>query len=101
MGRITDIAMLRPMSAADFRRILDTPGMSPIDRVAAEFSVQLTVSDALKDELAQEAYASRLGCRYIYSEIRRRLNSLMFDDCGQSEYHLDTNTQVTEETYSM
>lgn len=99
MGRITDIAMLRPMDAADFRRILDTPGMSPIDKISAEFSVQLTVSDALKDELAQEAYASRLGCRYIYSEIRRRLNILMFDDCCKQQYHLDTNTQVTEETY--
>ena len=101
MGRITDIAMLRPMSAADFRRILDSPDMSPIDKLSAEYSVQIMVSDALKDELAQDAYASRLGCRYIYSELRRLLNALMFDDCAQSEYHLDTNTPVTEETYSM
>lgn len=91
MGRINDITYLTPMSADDFRHILDTPELSPINRIAAEYHINLMVSDALKDELAQQAYDSKLGCRAIYSEIKRRLNVMMFTDCNLPYYHLDTS----------
>lgn len=91
MGRINDVTYLTPMSADDFRHILDTPELSPIDRIAAEYHINLMVSDALKDELAQQAYDSKLGCRAIYSEIKRRLNVMMFTDCNLPYYHLDTS----------
>ena len=89
MGRINDVAFLDPMTAEDFRRILDTPNISPIDRIAAEYHINLTVSNSLKAQLAQQAYESKLGCRAIYSEIKRRLNIMMFQNCNQPFYELD------------
>ena len=88
-GRITDFCMLSPMTTADFRRILDEESLSPIARISKEYKVKLTVSDALKDTLAHEAYSSGLGCRTIYSNLKRRLNHEMFRDCNRREYFLD------------
>ena len=88
MGRITNIAMLRPMTTADFRTILDTPNISPIDRLSAEYGVQISVSAELKDELAEMAFTSGLGCRAVYSDLKRRLNDMMFADCTQNAYFL-------------
>ena len=88
-GRITDFCMLSPMTVADFRRILDTESLSPIARIAKEYKIEISVSDTLKDILAEKAYASGLGCRAIYSDVKRRLNALLFTDCHKTHYHLD------------
>ena len=94
MGRITNIALLRPMMTADFRTILDTPNISPIDRLAAEYGVQISVSAGLKDELAEMAFTSGLGCRAVYSDLKRRLNEMMFTDCTQKAYCLGTTAEA-------
>ena len=65
------------------RSIRDTPNLSPIDRVSAEYGVHISVSKELKDELAEMAFASGLGCRAVYSDLKRRLNDMMFVDCTQ------------------
>ena len=96
VGRITDFAYLSPITVNDFRRILDEPELSPITKVAKEYRVKVTVSDALKDILAQQAFASGLGCRSVYSELKRRLNHEMFRDCTRSEYFLDTADSITD-----
>jgi len=100
MGRINDVAFLNPMTTEDFRRILDTPELSPVTRIAEEYHINLTVSDALKDQLAHQAYESKLGCRSVYSEVKRRLNIMMFNDCTQSCYHLDTGIPAPTVTRS-
>ena len=95
IGRITDFVMLNPISASDFRRILDAPGISPIDRIADEYRIELTASAAFKDYLAEKAYSSGLGCRTIYAEIKRRLNNIMFADCYRKHYHFDAADPIT------
>ena len=95
IGRISDFAYLNPITPSDFRCILDTPELSPISKIEEEYKVKLTLTDALKNCLAEKAYASGLGCRAIYSEIKRKLNLIMFRDCDQKEYHLDIDDPIT------
>ena len=89
VGRINDIVSLKPLTADDFRRILDSPDASPICKLAKEYGVEVSVSEAYKTLLAQEAYASGLGCRAVYSALKRRLDLLLFNDCKQKKFYLN------------
>ena len=87
-GRIDDIVCLNPLSRDDFLRILDTPSMSPISRLEREYMTHITVSENLKFNLAQHAVETGLGCRAVYTVLKRMLNNAIFQDCNQSQYNL-------------
>ena len=87
-GRIDDVVCLNPLTRDDFLRILDTPSMSPINRLSHEYKTHITVSDVLKIHLAQHAVDSGLGCRAVYTVLKRMLNNSIFQNCQQSHYHL-------------
>lgn len=89
VGRINDIVSLKPLTADDFRRILDSPDASPICKLAKEYGVEVSVSETYKTLLAQEAYVSGLGCRAVYSALKRRLDMMLFNDCRQKKFYLD------------
>ena len=89
VGRINDIVSLKPLTADDFKRILDSPDVSPITKLAKQYGVEVYVSETYKTLLAEEAYLSGLGCRAVYSALKRRLDLLLFDDCKQKKFYLD------------
>lgn len=98
VGRINSFAYLNLLTVSDFRRILDTPVMSPVERISEEYGIMVTISDALKDSLAEKAYGMKLGCRSIYSELKRRLDMLIFSDCTRREFFLDVEVPDAERT---
>lgn len=87
-GRIDDIVCLNALTYEDFLRILNTPSMSPVSRLEREYMTHITVSDALKINLAQYAAETGLGCRAVYTTLKRLLNNAIFQDCQQSQYNL-------------
>lgn len=87
-GRIDDIVCLHPLSTKDFLHILNTASMSPITRLEREYMTHITVSDALKINLADYAVNSGLGCRAVYTVLKRMLNNAIFQDCNQAHYIL-------------
>ena len=54
-GRIDDVVCLNPLTKDDYLHILNTPSMSPINRLGREYMTNLTVSDLLKINLAEYA----------------------------------------------
>ena len=89
VGRINDMVSLKPLTVTDFKDILDSPTASPISRLSKEYGVEITLSEAYKTLLAQEAFESGLGCRAVYSALKRRLDMLLFNDCKKKSFFLD------------
>lgn len=89
VGRINDMVSLKPLTTNDFKDILNTPSVSPIARLAKEYGVEVSISETYKTLLAQEAYASGLGCRAVYSALKKRLDMLLFNDCKKKSFFLD------------
>ena len=89
VGRINDFVSLKPLTITDFLHILDSPDASPIVRLSKEYGIEISVSETYKTLLAQEAFESGLGCRAVYSALKRRLDMLLFNDCRQKTFYLD------------
>ena len=95
-GRVQSITQLHPMAEGDFLALLNTPETSPVDRLSDEYNIPITVSDVLKHQLCRKASESKLGVRFIRSQIQQRVDDLLYEDCTRAECHLDVSP--TEET---
>ena len=85
-GRIATIVQLREMTEDDFYAILNTKGISPVDKLADYYGVRLKLSAKTKHRLAKEAAENRMGVRFIRSQIQRKLDDELFKDCSRKEY---------------
>lgn len=85
-GRIATIVQLREMTEDDFYAILNTKGISLVDKLADYYGVRLKLSAKTKHRLAKEAAENRMGVRFIRSQIQRKLDDELFKDCSRKEY---------------
>ena len=85
-GRIATIVQLREMTEDDFYAILNTKGISPVDKLADYYGVRLKLSAKTKHRLAKEAAENRMGVRFIRSQIQRKLDDELFKGCSRKEY---------------
>ena len=94
-GRIHSITQLHPMTETEFRALLATPGMSPVDRLAREYGLRITLSESLTRDLCRQAAESRLGVRFIQSRVQEMVDNLIFQNPARTEINLDV--PATEE----
>lgn len=95
-GRVHSVTQLHPMTEEDFRAMLGTPYMSPVDRLSREYGIRITLSDNLTRDLCRQAAESRLGVRFIQSRIQERVDDLIFMDPARKEIFLDVHREETE-----
>ena len=85
-GRIGDIVQLREMTEDDFYAILNDKRISPVRKLSDYYGVKLKMSETAKHKLAKEAAENGMGVRFIHSQIQRRLDYELFENCDRKEY---------------
>lgn len=80
-GRIQKIICLNQLEADHFRRILDERTKGPVFELENEFKLRFHLSEAVKDEMAHEAYVSGLGIRGIKNQLRNYIDEAIWEDC--------------------
>ena len=85
-GRIGTIVQLNEMTEDDFYAILNAKGISPVDKIADYYGVRLKMSANAKHKLAKQAAENRMGVRFIRSQLQRKLDDELFEDCNRTEY---------------
>lgn len=87
-GRINQIVQLSPMTAEDYKKILEDDQISPLRQLERQYGVKLSLDQDTEQKLVQEAEKTRMGVRYLRSRIQQMLDAQMFQNCGQTEYTL-------------
>lgn len=87
-GRINQIVQLLPMTAEDYKAILDDEKISPLHQIECQYGIKLCLEKATEQKLVQEAEETHMGVRYLRSRIQQMLDDQMFQDCGRAEYIL-------------
>ena len=87
-GRISRVITLNPMTRDDFLNILSNDNMSPLTAIQKNQKCQLSMDESTREKLAQEALDSKMGARYLRSEIQRRLDEEIFEDPNRQEFDL-------------
>lgn len=87
-GRIGQIVQLSPMTAKDYKVILNDKRISPLHQMEEQYNIKLTLSKATEEKLVQKAEETHLGVRYLRSRIQGMLDDVMFQDAEQPEYEL-------------
>lgn len=85
-GRIGTIVQLNEMTEDDFYSILNAKGISPVDKIVDYYGVRLKMSANAKHKLAKQAAENRMGVRFIRSQLQRKLDDELFEDCNRTEY---------------
>jgi len=86
VGRICTIVQFNELTENDFYAILNSDGISPVDRLADYYGVRLKMSAKAKHKLAKDAAENGLGVRFIRSQIQKKLDDMLFEDCSRKEY---------------
>lgn len=99
MGRINQIVTLQPLTATDFLSIMNSPA-SPIEKIGIAHNVVLQVDEATRQQLAEEAARSGLGCRYIRSRLQAMLDEQMFQEPDRTRYTLSLSQEERKEEHA-
>ena len=99
MGRINQIVTLQPLTATDFLSIMNSPA-SPIEKIGIAHNVVLQVDEATRQQLAEEAARSGLGCRYIRSRLQAMLDEQMFQEPDRTRYTLSLRQEERTEEHA-
>lgn len=83
LGRINEIITLEPMSCEKALQLLSQPHISPIERLSAQYGINLQVSPEKYAELAN--MTAKFGIRGIYSELTSKINDALFEDSSIKE----------------
>lgn len=87
-GRISRVITLNPMTRDDFLNILSNDKMSPLSTIEKNQKCRLYMNESTRERLAQEALDSKMGARYLHSEIQRRLDEEIFENPNKQEFDL-------------
>lgn len=87
-GRISRVITLNTMTKDDFLSILSNDKMSPLSAIEKNQKCRLSMNESTREKLAQAALDSKMGARYLRSEIQRRLDEEIFEDPNRNEFDL-------------
>lgn len=87
-GRISRVLTLNPMTRNDFLSILSNDKMSPLSAIEKNQKCHLSMDESTREHLAQAALDSKMGARYLRSEIQRRLDEEIFENPNREEFDL-------------
>lgn len=90
-GRVNQIVTLSSITADTALEILNHPTASPIHKLEKQFSVDIIISDDMRQKLAEIASSSKFGCRMIQSRILKCLDDKMFTQPSESKYDLSNS----------
>ena len=68
------------------RELLNDKRISPVRKLSDYYGVKLKMSETAKHKLAKEAAENGMGVRFIHSQIQRRLDYELFENCDRKEY---------------
>ena len=98
-GRLSSVTLMAPMDETDFMNLMDDPHVSPAVRLAEEYHMSITLSAPLKVKLARDAVKSRLGVRYIRSELQTMIDKRLFTDPDIRSLYLDVEPPEDRDAY--
>lgn len=84
-GRIHSIVQLQSMTADDYYAILQNPIISPLKSLEEQYGIQLTLNDKSMRQLADKAFESKMGVRYMTARLTDMLDEKIFSDCNSHE----------------
>ena len=84
-GRIHSIVQLQSMTADDYYAILQNPIISPLKSLEEQYGIQLTLNDKSMRQLADKAFESKMGVRYMTARLTDMLDEKLFSDCNSHE----------------
>lgn len=87
-GRISRVITLNPMTKDDFMNILSNKDVSPLKSIQKKQGFRLSMDKSTCERLAQAAFDSRMGARYLRSEIQRRIDEHLFENPDNREIDL-------------
>jgi ATP-dependent Clp protease ATP-binding subunit ClpB len=74
LNRVDDVIVFHSLTRADIRRIVDIQ-VASLRKLLAERQLDLTLTDAARDALADEGYDPHFGARPLKRAIQRRLQN--------------------------
>ena len=74
LNRVDEVIVFHSLTRADIRRIVDLQ-VESLRKMLAERELDLTLTDAARDALAEEGYDPHLGARPLKRTIQRRLQN--------------------------
>lgn len=87
MGRIQRVVNLEPMTAEDYFRMLDSTS-GPVNRLQSRYKVEIHLTEQTRRDLADLAADKGLGVRGMENQLRRLMDSALFENPGQSSLEL-------------
>ena len=84
-GRISRVITLSPMTKDDFMNILSNKNVSPLKSIQKKQGFRLSMDKSTCERLAQDAFDSKMGARYLRSEIQRRIDEHLFENPDNRE----------------
>ena len=87
-GRIHQIVQLYPLTKEDYSAILQDEEISPVRRLESQYGIRLRLEKNVREFLIENAMRTRLGVRYLSSQIQQMLDEQMFEDYSKTEYEL-------------
>lgn len=84
-GRISRVITLSPMTKDDFMNILSNKDVSPLKTMQKKQGFRLSMDKSTCERLAQAAFDSKMGARYLRSEIQRRIDEHLFENPDNRE----------------
>ena len=87
-GRIHQIVQLYPLTKEDYSAILQDEEISPVRRLESQYGIRLRLGKNVREFLIENAMRTRLGVRYLSSQIQQMLDEQMFEDYSKTEYEL-------------
>ena len=87
-GRIHQIVQLYPLTKEDYSAILQHEEISPVRRLESQYGIRLRLGKNVREFLIENAMRTRLGVRYLSSQIQQMLDEQMFEDYSKTEYEL-------------
>ena len=73
------------MTADDYYAILQNPIISPLKSLEEQYGIQLTLNDKSMRQLADKAFESKMGVRYMTARLTDMLDEKIFSDCNSHE----------------
>jgi ATP-dependent Clp protease ATP-binding subunit ClpB len=93
LNRVDEIVVFRTLSRTDLRAIVDL-AVEHLRRMLAERQIELKLSDAARDALADEGYDPHFGARPLKRTIQRRIQNPLAMKLLEGEFHAGQTIEV-------
>ena len=90
VSRVVRVSNVRPLTLEDYKHLLKDFVGSPVKQLEERNQIKLNISDEKLDEIAAEAFHSKLGVRNATAQIQRLIDLQMFESFQKNHKRPDS-----------